>query len=38
VTARYLDPWRFDVDIRPTVRRPIPGSIATLVRAMAAAL
>ena len=38
MTARYLDPWRFDVDIRPTVRRPIPGSIATLVRAIAAAL
>lgn len=38
MTAHYLDPWRVDVEIRPTVVRPIPGSIATFVRAMAAAL
>jgi probable rRNA maturation factor len=38
VTAHYLDPWRVDVDIRPTVGRPIPGSIATFVRTIAAAL
>jgi probable rRNA maturation factor len=38
VTAHYLDPWRIDVDIRPAVERPIPGSIATFVRTIGAAL
>jgi probable rRNA maturation factor len=37
VTARYLDPWRVDIEIRPTVPRPIPGSVATFVRAIASA-
>ena len=38
MTSRYLAPWRVDVDIRPTVPRPLPIRIARLVRAMAVAL
>jgi probable rRNA maturation factor len=38
VTSRYLSPWRVDVDIRPTVARPLPVRITRLVRAMALAL
>ena len=38
MSSHYLAPWRVDVDIRPTVVRPLPASIATLVRSMAAAL
>ena len=36
--SRYLAPWRVDVEIRPTVARPLPIRIAGLVRAMAVAL
>ena len=38
MSAHYLAPWRVDVDVRPTVAPPLPASIATLVRAVAAAL
>jgi probable rRNA maturation factor len=38
VTSRYLAPWRVDLDIRPSVARPLPIRIARLVRAVAVAL
>jgi probable rRNA maturation factor len=38
VTSRYLAPWRIDVEIRPTVPRPLPVRISRLVRAIAVAL
>ncbi|HET7471570.1 MAG TPA: rRNA maturation RNase YbeY [Candidatus Limnocylindrales bacterium] len=36
--ARYLGPWRVDVQIRPSVVRPMPAPIVVLARAIAAAL
>ena len=36
--SRYLAPWRVDVEIRPTVPRPLPIRITRLVRAIAVAL
>jgi probable rRNA maturation factor len=38
VIARYLGPWRVDVQIRPSVVRPLPAPIVVLVRAIATAL
>ena len=38
MSAHYLTPWRVDVDIRSTVVRPLPASVATLVRTIAGAL
>ncbi len=38
MTSRYLAPWRIDVDVRPTVARPLPVRIARLVHAIAVAL
>jgi probable rRNA maturation factor len=38
VRSRYLAPWRVDVEIRPTVPRPLPIRIARLVRSIAVAL
>ena len=36
--SRYLAPWRIDLEIRPTVDRPLPVRIDRLVRAIAVAL
>lgn len=38
MTSRYLAPWRVDIDIRPSVARPLPVRISALVRAVAVAL
>jgi len=38
VTSRYLAPWRIDLEIRPTVARPLPVRITRLVRSIAVAL
>lgn len=36
--VKYLGPWRIDVQIRPSVARPLPAPIVVLVRSIAAAL
>ena len=36
--ARYVGPWRVDVQIRPSVARPMPAPVVVLARAIASAL
>ena len=38
MTSRYIGPWRVDVQIQPSVSRPLPVRIAQLVLSIAAAL
>ena len=38
MTAKYIGPWRVDVQIRHSVPRPLPAPIVVLTRAIAAAL
>ena len=38
MSSRYVGPWRIDVQIQPGAHRPVPASLGTLTRAIAAAL